>query len=191
MNTEELYQLCNVLKSQIESQIERQIESQIESQIKSKIECQIECQIENQIKSKIESQIESQNKEIGILRQCFNKHSMAIRNIIDYVNVLETVLIHPVKCMSPTDVEYKDSLLTFKVDNARLVEFVDIRVNEDKWVQFWSRWSKRGQPFDLDADTNTIRIKLINDTPITSLEIFTRYDKFTNSSDAGRTVVQL
>ena len=139
----------------------------------------------------LKSQFESHNKEIGILRERLNRQAMAIKDLVNYVNVLETVLIHPVKCMSPTDVSYENDLLTFKVDNARLVEFVDIRINEDKWVQFWSRWSNREQPFDLDADTNTIRINLVNDVEIKSLEIFTRYDKFTNSSDAGRTLFEL
>ncbi len=151
MSTDELYQLCDLLKGQFESH----------------------------------------NNEIGILRESLNRQGMTIKNIMDYVNVLETVLIHPVKTIDPTDVHYENDLLTFNVANARLVEFIDIRINEDKWVQFWSRWSNRDQSFELDADTNTIRINLTNDTPITSLEIFTRYDKFTNSSDAGRTVVQL
>ncbi len=136
------------------------------------------------------SQIDKQAQEIYTINQKLDRQACTIKKLIEYINVLEMVLIHPITPANPDNILVNDdNILTFTLENAHLVEFIDIRIDEDKWIQFWASWSGRTNTFKLDG--KKIIINLFDDVPKSQLEIFTRYDRFTNNSDSGHAIFKI
>jgi hypothetical protein len=129
------------------------------------------------------NRIQSQDQDIQHLKRRVCELTNAV-NQLESVKDAKDANEPVVTPQNPKNVSYDATRVKFGVDNAQYVEFVDIRVDETTWVQRWAPWSPNpGQKFDLSGSIITVDIAPV--VANTSLEIFTRYDKFTKNTNAG------
>ncbi len=89
---------------------------------------------------------------------------------------------------NPLQVKLEGSVLTFTVSNSKYIDFLDIRVNNE-WFKFWSP-DRVDMPEKFSLQDTLVTV-ILPPMPVRRLEICTRYDKFTKTSEAGRAVVSM
>jgi hypothetical protein len=87
---------------------------------------------------------------------------------------LEQPVVTP---MNPYAIQFSNRMLSFTLDNAKYLDFVDIRIDGTTWEQQWAKTFK--------VVGNVVSVDLSKYEVKESLEIFTRYDTHTKSADAG------
>jgi len=129
--------------------------------------------------------MEPWQEEIKLIHERLNRQANAIKTLFQMV---ESLTQEPVVPQNPELISFSDNVLTFKLSNVKYLEFVDIKTDDEKWEQLWATWTNRCPKFEVSNDVVTLKIQ---NTPTKSLEIFTRYDKFTKNSDAGHLRINL
>lgn len=129
--------------------------------------------------------MEPWQQEIKLIHERLNRQANAIKNLFQMV---ESLTQEPVVPQNPELISFSNNVLTFKLSNVKYLEFVDIKIDDEKWEQFWAIWTNRCPKFEVKDNVVSITLK---QTPTKSLNIFTRYDKFTKSSDAGHLEIRL
>ena len=124
-------------------------------------------------------------REIQIIHERLNNQAAAIKVLFERFESLNAPVITP---MDPKNVKLEKDILTFELGNAKFLEFVDIKIDDEIWEQFWASWTDRDNKFKIEDNLVTVQLFLV---PTKSVEIFTRYDKFTKNSNAGHATLTL
>jgi hypothetical protein len=124
-------------------------------------------------------------REIHIIHERLNNQAAAIKVLFERFEEVNAPLVTP---MDPQNVKLETDILTFELGNAKFLEFVDIKIDNGIFEQFWASWTDRDNKFKIEDNLVTVQLFLV---PTKSLEIFTRYDKFTKNSNAGRATLTL
>ena len=111
----------------------------------------------------------------------------ATRTINDLTRRVATLEGKPI--ITPMNPEHihldAENHLVCTVGNADYVEFVDIRVNGATWLRFWADWTGQQPPFARNGTTLLFTLPPSVGS-VKSVEVFTRYDRHTQTSEAGR-----
>ncbi len=129
--------------------------------------------------------MEPWQEEIKLIHERLNRQANAIKTLFQMV---ESLTQEPVTPQNPELISFSNNVLTFKLSNVKYLEFVDVEIDEEKWEQFWASWTDREPKFEVNNDVVTLNLQSI---PCKSIQIFTRYDKFTKNSDAGHLRINL
>lgn len=124
-------------------------------------------------------------RELQIIHERLNNQANAIKVIFERFEEVNAPLVTP---MDPMNVKLETDILTFELGNAKFLEFVDIKIDDGIFEQFWAPWTDRDNKFKFEDNLVTVQLFLV---PTKSIEIFTRYDKFIKNSNAGHAVLTL
>lgn len=129
-----------------------------------------------------------------LLNDLMNRLDENARTIADLQRRVLTLEGKPVVVpANPQQIQVRSSegTVTFTVSNAEFVDFVDLRVN-GVGQRCWSPQNTEADKpkFKLEGTTITVG-PLAMSAPVRSVEVFTRYDKYTKTSEAGRGIVNM
>lgn len=123
-----------------------------------------------------------------LIKDMYHRLDDATHIIHDLTKRVATLEGKPIiAAMNPEQIRLEaNNRLVCTVGNADFVEFVDMCVNGSAWLRFWAEGQ---QPLFIREATTLIFQLPPHVSPINSMEIFTRYDRHTQTSEAGRASV--
>ncbi len=133
--------------------------------------------------SDMKTQLQNLSNAVNVAHARLDKQRDVIRTLESRVQFMENGLKQLIRPMNPYNITFLNGILTFTLNNADFMEFVDIQIDDATWVQFWAQWTDR--PIKFTVNKNVVTVDLSAQTVKNNLKIFSRYDCYTGTSAAG------
>jgi hypothetical protein len=133
--------------------------------------------------SDMKTQLQNLSNAVNVAHARLDKQRDVIRTLESRVQFMENGLKQLIRPMNPYNITFLNGILTFTLNNADFMEFVDIQIDDAIWVQFWAQWTDR--PIKFTVNKNVVTVDLSAQTVKNNLKIFSRYDCYTGTSAAG------